>query len=432
MNSQLALSAPAIIDELRGELAPILAENGQSFDRLRTVFMIAVQQNPDILRCSADSLRREISKCAADGLVPDSKEAVLLPYWDKEAKTFLANYQPMVYGVVKRMKELGSVFNIVCEIVCQKDTFSFNAADPDSLVHTWDVFSDSPRGETRAAYVIFRDDQKRVMHREIMTLAELQSVRNASKAPNSPAWRNFEGEMYQKAVLRRGSKYISINNDKIRALIERQDALFDLNASPAVERVDPFSGRTIEGASGRPALAHNPGATVDNGHRREREAVASRSDGGADIKTRHSSINGGHRDQRSEDAGSARDEQAEQKEEKKKIDLPEKPPELPDVSIKAEDVETATEVFSKVMRVANEHDLDPADRRVTLKELVPAWKKSLPDYLHPVLKACIEATDWSIRTAAEGKSWMGDHAAFVFKVKSLLGIEKLNVGKYPD
>lgn len=419
MNSPLALSAPAIIDELRGELAPILAENGQSFDRLRTVFMIAVQQNPDILKCTPESLRREISKCAADGLVPDSKEAVLLPYWDRDAQAHLANYQPMVYGVVKRMKELGSVFNIVCEIVCREDTFSFNAADPDSLVHTWDVFSDTPRGETRAAYVIFRDDQKRVMHREIMTLAELQSVRNASKAPNSPAWRNFEGEMYQKAVLRRGSKYITINNDKIRTLIERQDALFDLNALPAVERIDPFSGRTIENdASGRPALAHNPGATADTRQRREREPVESRSDGGANIQTRNSGINDGN----------ARDEQTE----KKKADLPEKPPVLPDTSVRQEDVEKATEVFSKVLRVANEHELDPADRRVTLKQLVPSWKESLPDYLHPTLKACIDATDWSIRTAAEGKSWMGDHAAFVFKVKSLLGIEKLNVGKYPD
>lgn len=415
MNSPLAPSATAIIDELKGELGPILAENGQSFDRLRTVFMIAVQQNPDILKCTPESLRREISKCAADGLVPDSKEAVLLPYYDRDAKAHLANYQPMVHGVIKRLREMGGVFQIVCNLVYANDVYEENEADPDSLVHRSPGFGQD-RGAIVGGYVIFRDQHRRVMHFEKMSRADFDKVRQASKSPNSPAWKVWEPEMFRKAVLRRGSKYLSINNDRIRTLIERTDTMFDLNAPPAIERVDPFSGRVIDHDGGRAALAHNPGAAMDTGAR-EAERVENRTGDQA----RRQEVHDGAGDGREQTQETAR----------KKADLPEKPPELPDVSVKTEDVEKAAEVLSKVLRVANEHDLDPGDRRKTLKDLVPAWKQALPDYLHPVLKACIDTTDWAIRSAADGKGWMGDHAAFVFKVKSMLGVEKLNVGKYP-
>ena len=49
----------------------------------------------------------------------------------------------------------------------------------------------------------------------------------------------------------------------------------------------------------------------------------------------------------------------------------------------------------------------------------------------PLLKAMIDATDWAIRTDAEQKPWTGDHAMFVHKIKALLDVEKLDIGKYP-
>lgn len=410
MNNLITVDAARVIDDFRGELAPILAENGQTFDRLKSTFLIAVQQEPKILNCTPESLRREISKCAADGLVPDAKEAVLLPYYDRDAQAHIANYQPMVYGIIKRMKELGSVFNIVCEIVCQNDTFSFNAADPDSLSHSWDVLSETPRGATRAAYVIFRDDQKRVMHREIMTLAELEAVRKASKAPNSPAWKNFEGEMNQKAVLRRGSKYISINNDKIRALIERADSMFDFSQSRQADRVDPFSGQTID---------HDPQTqTQQQEARREQEQQ----------RGEHRSE---HQDQRRTERTSQGKPDGKSQAETKQDDKPAGPPDVPDVDIKKEDHATVLEAVEKLLAIALDTTVDAPARRGVLKQASPTWKEATPEYVHNLIKACIDMTDWAIKRDVDKLAWQAEHAMFVHKVKQLLGVEKLNVGKYP-
>ncbi|NKW10010.1 hypothetical protein HGG76_11920 [Ochrobactrum tritici] len=175
MSNLITVEAGNVLDSMASDIAPLLRENGQSFDRLRSVFLIAVLQEPKILECTPDSLRREISKCAADGLVPDSKEAVLLPYWDNKERVMLANYQPMVQGIIKRVKELGGVFSIVCKLVHENDEFVLNEADPDSLVHKSDPFAKpEQRGQVTGGYAVFRDDQKRVMHLETMSLEDMQ------------------------------------------------------------------------------------------------------------------------------------------------------------------------------------------------------------------------------------------------------------------
>lgn len=429
MSNQLAINAPTFIEDLRAELAPILAENGQSFDRLRTVFMIAVQENPDILKCTPESLRRELSKCAADGLVPDAKEAVLLPYWDKGAKGFLANYQPMVHGVIKRLRELGGVFQIVCNLVYEHDFYEENEADPDSLKHIPPKFGVA-RGEIVGGYVIFRDDQKRIMHFEKMSRADFDQVRSASKSPNSPAWTKWFGEMCRKAVLRRGAKYLSTNNDKIRALIERTDSFFDFNAAPAVERINPFAGQATvidhTAATGGQQIEDQRGrqepAAMDAGGAGQKEPARQRQKEQARDPNKAGSKEQSSADKSAESASG---------QDQKKPDLPATPPAAPNVDVRDEDKGSAQECAEKILNLALEPNLDPGERRQNLKGAVGNWKSTLPEYLHPFLKACVDMSDWCIRAAAAGQAWQAEHAQFAYKVKTLLGIEKLNLSKYP-
>ncbi|MCM0751583.1 hypothetical protein DEA98_10275 [Brucella pseudogrignonensis] len=111
------------------------------------------------------------------------------------------------------------------------------------------------------------------MHLETMSIEDFVKVRNASKAPDSPAWKNWTNEMYRKAVLRRGSKYVPINNDKIRALLERQDEMFDqFNTARQTERVNPFTGEVIEHDQTKAVTDQSQtGVKMDAGASQERE-----------------------------------------------------------------------------------------------------------------------------------------------------------------
>ena len=422
MSNQITVSSAALIDDLRVDLAPMLAESGQSFDRLRTVFMTAVQQNPDILECSEISIKREIRKCAADGLVPDNKEAAMIPYKGE------LQYQPMVLGIIKRVKELGGVFSIVCKLVHEKDEFVLDEADPDSLSHKADPFS-KDRGEVVGGYAIFRDDQKRVMHLETMSVEDFEKVRKASKAPNSPAWRDWRNEMYRKAVLRRGAKYISINNDKIRALLERQDDLFDFREPRTVERANPFTGEIIEG-NAAPSLEHQQQMPMtqqreESREERRQEPRQQRNEGRDGGRDRRQA-------ERPSQAGSGGKKEDQKTEENQTTDKPATLPEVPDIMIDKKDQAIAREAAEKLLAIALNMEIDAPARRGVLKDAAPNWKKETPEYLHPLLKACIDATDWAIKKDIAGEPWSGDHAVFVHKVKTLLEVEKLNIGKYPS
>lgn len=240
----LKADAEILVDNLKEAMVEA-SGNPAVVRRIRAAFVVAVMETPEIMRCEPNSLRRELLKAAADNLAPDGKEAVILPYREKvkdergnEAWVEAANYQPMVYGVIKRMREMGAAFNIVAEVVKERDTFHVNLADHEVTEHKYDQLA-SDRGEVVGAYCIIRDDQRRVIHREIMPRSEIDKVRNASKSKNSPAWTTWFEEMCKKAALRRASKYVTLNNERLSEMIERLDSMIDLSASPReVARAD--------------------------------------------------------------------------------------------------------------------------------------------------------------------------------------------------
>jgi phage RecT family recombinase len=418
MSNLPTADAAAMIDEFRDDLTSLLADSGLSFDRLRSTFMIAVQQEPDILKCTPESIRREISKCAADGLVPDSKEAVLLAYLEKKPGTndkhYVANYQPMVYGIIKRMRELGGVFQIVCRLVRENDDFVLDEANPDSLSHKSKPFaSKETRGPVVGGYVIFRDEHLRVMHLETMSAEDFDKVREASKAPNSPAWTKWEDEMKKKAVLRRGSKYISIDNDKIRRLLERQDSMFDFQNNPRqVERFNPFAAGTIEGntMAALPTSGQQPMDRING--KPDSDFVHTTSDKREHPKHQAASATTG-------------------KQESRKASLGEKPGALPEILIPPKDTDFIAEAASKILGVAMDETRAPDQRRVNLKHVAANWQGETPDYARDFLRALIDAVDWTIHRDHAGLTWASEFSLFVHGVKEALGIEKLDLAKYP-
>lgn len=202
-------------------------------DRFRSALIIAVQNEPKILKCQPESVRNSLMKCASDGLVPDGRQAALVPFYDNDEKCFKAQYLPMVQGIISRLHELGETFSVTANVVYANDVFIIDETDPSRTEHTRpraegvkNCLVDPNRGAIVGAYVIFRDSQGRFIHREIMDKPEIDKTRNVSKAKNSPAWNQWFGEMARKTVIRRGGKYVPMS-ETARKLIEREDEYVD-------------------------------------------------------------------------------------------------------------------------------------------------------------------------------------------------------------
>ena len=242
-----------IVAPVRGRMLEMAGEGGENLvAKISNTLEIAIRKNPDILKCTQESIQTAVLNAAADGLLPDGKQAVILPYREKykdEGGTDkwreAAQYQPMVHGVIKRLKELGDVYKIVVDVVREKDEFEANRADHDQTHHKVDLF-EKDRGQIVGAYCIFKNKDGEVVHREIMDKTNLDKVRSASKSSNSPAWNTWEEEMCKKAVLRRGSKYITLNDNRLHEMIERMDAMFEYSNQRQPERADPFTSQFDE------------------------------------------------------------------------------------------------------------------------------------------------------------------------------------------
>lgn len=201
-------------------------------ERFIRIIITAVQNKPELLACERQSLYSAAMLAAQDGLLPDSREAVMLPYNVKVSKNpdrwaNVVQYQPMVEGLIKKVRNSGEVGNISVQVVKENDEFTYELGDDEKIVHKP---ARSNRGKTIGAYSIvsLRGGEK---SREFMDIEQLESVRKRSKFPDGGPWKTDTDEMYRKTVFRRHYKRLPKSTDKdgrIETTLKNDNATFDL------------------------------------------------------------------------------------------------------------------------------------------------------------------------------------------------------------
>lgn len=227
-------------DELearKADIIPRLAQN-VTWERFAASVISLGKQDHDLLLCDHRSLFHAIEQSASDGLLPDGKEGAILSYNEKQKDgTFkrVAKWNPMTWGLRKRARELDGIL-VDTEVVYEGDYFKENKGDKPSIEHEPAA---GEHGDMLKAYAIFRRGEK-ILHREVMTKGEIESVRKQSKVPNGLLWTTFVGEAWRKTVLRRGFKSVPCG-PQLEQIVRRDDALFDFDEEVSREPVARIS-----------------------------------------------------------------------------------------------------------------------------------------------------------------------------------------------
>ncbi len=145
----------------------------------------------------------------------------------------LAQWVPMIRGVLKRARELGDLTAINAYVVYKKDVFEIALGDDAKIIHKPSI--DKDRGEIVAAYAIFKKGDE-VIHREIMTREEIERTRSVSRAATGGAWKDWFAEMARKTVIRRGSKSVPMSQ-ALSQIIQHEDRYVDFTLRPEPEPV---------------------------------------------------------------------------------------------------------------------------------------------------------------------------------------------------
>lgn len=162
---------------------------------------------------SADSIALCMIKGAFLGLDFLSGECYAIPYGGE------MNFQTDYKGEIKVCKKhsIQPIKDIFAKIVREGDLYDEGVEDGKQKL----VFKPLPfnNGKIIGAFAIVTYTDGSMLY-ESMSADEIEGVRqNYSKAKDSDAWKKSSGEMYRKTVIRRLSKYIDKDFEKVEQLM---------------------------------------------------------------------------------------------------------------------------------------------------------------------------------------------------------------------
>lgn len=215
-------------------------------ERFMRVVMTAIQRNADLLVAERKSLYSSCMSCAQDGLLPDGREAALVIYNTKKPGTNTwekrVQYLPMIAGIRKKVRNSDEIATWDARVVFQNDDFQVILGDDERIEHKPNIFNP---GKPIAVYsiAVLKNGER---SREVMTIAEVESIRQRSKAKDAGPWVTDFNEMARKTVLRRHSKALPMSTD-LDDLIRRDDALYDFDAAKDEGKAQINKPKTVQG-----------------------------------------------------------------------------------------------------------------------------------------------------------------------------------------
>src|SRR6188508_769430 len=236
------------LEQRAGEFSMVLPAH-ISADKFQRTILTAVQTNQDLLKCDRRSLLTACMKAAQDGLLPDGREAAIVPFntsmklAGKWEKVKLAQYMPMVFGLRKKILQSEEVVDIFAAVVFKQELegenprFVYREGTEHKLFHAPILdFDFKPKDDDIVlAYSVatFANGFKSF---EVMRRYEIDEVRESSQtgaqfdAKGEPRdakgpWVDWFGEMAKKTVIRRHSKSLPQSSD-VLADVEAEDMAF--------------------------------------------------------------------------------------------------------------------------------------------------------------------------------------------------------------
>lgn len=222
------------IQEVRGALTNMAGEFTSALpshikpEQFQRVAMTAIQNNPELLNADRQSLFGSVMKAAQDGLLPDGREGALIIFKTKDRQTqqWLKKVQwmPMIGGVLKKIRQSGELASITSQIVYGADQFDYWIDDDGEHLQHRPSFGDE-RGPVRLVYALAKTKDNSV-YIEVMTVADVEKVRGASKSKDRGPWVDWWEQMAKKSAMHRLAKRLPISAD-LMEVVNRDEALYD-------------------------------------------------------------------------------------------------------------------------------------------------------------------------------------------------------------
>lgn len=206
--------------------------NMQTFVRCAAVAMAG---NKDLAGADRDSLIMALTQCAKDGLVADNKEAAIVTFNTNVAakgqpKQWMtkAQYLPMIDGVMKRARMSGQISVLSSKAVFNDDIFRYWMDENGEHINYEPTYGG---GEMRLAFAFAKLTNGELIV-EVMSKADVDKVRAASKTGQYGPWKDWYERMACKAVMHRLARRLPNASE----IVEMCEAGMNMRFDPSTEK----------------------------------------------------------------------------------------------------------------------------------------------------------------------------------------------------
>lgn len=204
---------PPQLSEFRAVLPPNIRP-----EEFVGVVVTAVYEKPELLGYSRQSLFNALMRAAKDGLLPDGREGWILPFKenfqtaDGQWKTrILARWTRSPIGERKMILNKSRI-RLDVKVVYPEDYFEYQEGDEPRIVHK-PAPHNGRTDDITAVYSIARDENGRIIGRDVMWKAEIDQIKAKAKSKN--VWDDpvFYPEMAMKTVIHHHSKSLPTSHE---------------------------------------------------------------------------------------------------------------------------------------------------------------------------------------------------------------------------
>jgi recombination protein RecT len=230
LKKQSAIKGYLMADSTIDQLSMALPKIGVTPERIARIAFTSIGQNPKLLDCSPESVLRSVILSAQYGLLPNGRDAHLIPY-GRECQ-FQMDYK----GLITLIRRSPKVASYVLEAAFEDDKFEIFSGSERKIVHKPNIKGNRSPEKLLCVYSLITYNNGEIDF-DYMTKKEVETVRDAfSKQPDGDAWKKSFIEMAKKTVCHRHGKkadisetaYLAMKADEAAMLGENQQSVLDM------------------------------------------------------------------------------------------------------------------------------------------------------------------------------------------------------------
>ncbi|MBD1555247.1 recombination protein RecT [Pseudomonas typographi] len=216
-----ALASLLASPKMKSQFAAALPKH-MTAERMVRIVTTEIRKSPALVNCDQNSFLGAVIQCAQLGLEPGNSmgHAYILPY-GKQAQLIIG-YR----GMIDLARRSGQIISIAARTVREDDFFEYEYGLDEDIRHR--PSESDGQGRITHVYAVAKL-QGGGRQFEVMSAAQVEAVRQQSKAKDSGPWKTHWEEMAKKTVIRRLFKYlpVSVEIQKAVMLDEKADAGVD-------------------------------------------------------------------------------------------------------------------------------------------------------------------------------------------------------------